>query len=96
MNETPTPRRTPQQWQQLVEQHSSSNLTQKDFCQEHGIRPATFGYWKRKLTAASSVDQDTASSWLDLSALTAAGNPSSNWKIELDLGNGVVLRLSQQ
>ncbi len=91
-----TPRRTPEQWQQLIDQQALSSLTQKAFCQEHGIRLATFGYWKRKLSAASHVDQDTASSWIDLSALTASGELSGSWKIELDLGNGVVLRLNQQ
>ncbi len=91
-----TPRHTPEQWQQLIDQQALSSLTQKAFCQEHGIRLATFGYWKRKLSAASHVDQNTASSWLDLSALTTADKPSGSWKVELDLGNGVVLRLSQQ
>ena len=91
-----TPRRTPEQWQQLIEQQAASGLTQKAFCHQHDIRPATFGYWKRKLSAASSVDQGNESSWFDLSALTVSGEPSNPWKIELDVGNGVVLRLSQQ
>ena len=91
-----TPRRTPEQWQQLIEQQAASGLTQKVFCHQHDIRPATFGYWKRKLSAASSTDQESESSWLDLSALTTAGKQSGIWKIELDLGNGVVLRLNQQ
>lgn len=91
-----TPRRTPEQWQQLIDQQATSGLTQKAFCHQHDIRPATFGYWKRKLSATSSTDQGAESSWLDLSALTAAGEQSGLWKIELDLGNGIVLRLSQQ
>jgi len=90
------PRRTPEQWQQLIEQQATSGLTQKAFCHQHDIRPATFGYWKRKLSAAPPTDQKSESSWLDLSALTIAGEQSSTWMIELDLGNGVVLRLNQQ
>ncbi|HIJ22949.1 MAG: hypothetical protein HON68_11595 [Gammaproteobacteria bacterium] len=60
------------------------------------MRPATFGYWKRKLSGVSPIDQTIESSWLDLSELTMAGEQSEPWKIELDLGNGVVLRFSQQ
>jgi len=91
-----TPRRTPELWQQLIEQQATSGLTQKEFCHQHDIRPATFGYWKRKLSTASSTDQESESSWLDLSALAIEGQQSGAWKIELDLGNGVVLRLNQQ
>jgi len=90
------PRRTAAEWQQLLEEQQASGSTQKEFCEMRGIRPATFGHWKRKLSTAPSVDQDAESSWLDLSALTAAGGSPSTWKIELDLGNGVVLRLNQQ
>lgn len=90
------PRRTAAEWQQLVEEQQESGSTQKAFCEMQGIRPATFGYWKRKLSAVSSVDHGADSSWLDLSSLTAAKAPSSSWRIELDLGNGVILRLTQQ
>jgi len=91
-----SPRRTPEQWQQLIEQQVSSKLTQKAFCQKHSIRPATFGYWKRKLSAISSIDEQTSSSWLDLSDVLNAPKEHNfgSWKIELDLGNGMVLRLS--
>jgi len=90
------PRRSTAQWQQLVDEFQESGLTQKAFSDQHGIAPSAFGYWKRKLSVAPSADQDDESSWLDLSALTAAGEQAGSWKIELDLGNGVVLRLNQQ
>ena len=83
-----TPRRTPEQWQQLIDQQATSDLTQKTFCHQHDIRPATFGYWKRELSATSSTDQGAESFWLDLSALTTVSEQSGLWKIELDLGNG--------
>jgi len=90
------PRRSAAQWQHLVEEQQESGLTQKAFSEQHGIAPSAFGYWKRKLSAASTTDQDNESSWLDLSALAITNEQSGTWKIELDLGNGVVLRLSQQ
>jgi len=90
-----TPRRTPEQWQQLIEEQTISGLTQKTFCEKHSIRSATFGYWKRKLSADTSMDDRADSSWLDLSSVLST-ECAGSWKIELDLGNGVVLRLNQQ
>jgi len=90
------PRHSAAQWQRLVDEYQESDLTQKAFSEQHGIPLSAFGYWKRKLSAASSSDQCAESSWLDLSTLTVAGEQSGSWKIELDLGNGVVLRLNQQ
>jgi len=90
------PRRSAAQWQHLVEEYQQSGLTQKAFSEQHGIAPSAFGYWKRKLSVPSSTDQDNESSWLDLSALAIADDQSGIWKIELDLGNGIVLRLNQQ
>ncbi len=36
-------------WQKHITAWQSSNLSQKTYCQSHGIALATFGYWKRKL-----------------------------------------------
>jgi hypothetical protein len=91
-----TPRRSSEEWQYLVDKQSQSDLTQKRFCEAHGVTPATFSYWKRKLVTRSS--NDTESAWLDLSSglNSVVGGENPHWKIQLDLGNGIVLRLDQQ
>jgi len=92
---TPSRRRA-DEWQRLINEQVESGSTQKAFCEERNIRLATFGHWKRKLLAtAVSTEADT--SWLELShGLRSQADGQSPWKIELDLGHGVVLRLSQQ
>lgn len=47
------PRRTPEQWQKLMEQFESSGKTQEQFCQSRGIALATFTMWRRKLKATA-------------------------------------------
>ncbi|WP_419601497.1 IS66 family insertion sequence element accessory protein TnpA, partial [Thiolapillus sp.] len=36
-------------WQDHVTTWQASDLTQKAYCEAHGLRYATFGYWVRKL-----------------------------------------------
>ncbi|WP_293647985.1 IS66 family insertion sequence element accessory protein TnpA [Thiolapillus sp.] len=44
-------RRNKTEWQRLIDEQTTSGLSQKAFCQQVGIPLATFGYWKRKLQA---------------------------------------------
>lgn len=90
-------RRRKKQWQQIFEAQHSSGLSQKYFCQQEGLSITTFSYWKRKLKheegpAAPSLENSSPNAWIEL----PAEHPQANsWHIELDLGNGVVLRLNQ-
>lgn len=49
------PRRTPDQWQKLMEQFDSSGKTREQFCHSKGIALATFAMWRRKLRATALV-----------------------------------------
>jgi len=98
-----TTRRTKAQWQQLVSLQQSSGLTQKAFCEQEGLSLATFGYWRRKLRKEAQAEDATAcvsvepaaslDRWLELASPVVG--PDRPWRIELDLGNGVCLRLTQ-
>jgi len=87
------------QWQQLIEAQQSSGLSQKAFCQKEGLSLTTFSFWKRKLKhgerstlCPSDSSRPSSNAWIEL----PAGIPAANsWCIELDLGNGVCLRLNQ-
>ena len=82
-------RRDREEWQRLITQQQSSHLSQKAYCQEHGLGLSTFQYWKRKLrTAGLPV------TWLELPP-AVDGSLVAGWDIELELGNGVCLRLKQ-
>ena len=94
-------RRNQAEWQRLIEEQKASGLTQKAFCDQADIPVATFGYWKRKLkrTDPSHSDEGVTTQavsledWIEVSA-PASASPTG-WHIELDLGGGLCLRLSQ-
>jgi len=95
-------RRSEGEWQQLIDEQAVSGLTQKAFCEQRGIPVANFGYWKRKLRTeregapAQHPEGATGVSladWIELP--THAPASGGGWQIELDLGNGLCLRLQQ-
>lgn len=47
-------------WQQVVELYENSELSCRDFCQEHGLNRTEFRRWKYRLprVSASSTDND--------------------------------------
>ena len=93
-------RRSRFEWQALIDEQAGSGLSQKTFCDQRGIPLATFGYWKRKLQARSASTptgsgRDTVSltDWIELP--TQGSATDGGWQIELELGNGLCLRLRQ-
>ncbi len=91
-------RRTPEQWQTLVEQCHQSGLSGAKFCREHNIAYASFSKWRHKLSAHPVALEAPQASFIDLNLLSekyvneAYHRP---WHIVLKLGNGVELCLTQ-
>ena len=93
MSRTTRTRRTPGQWQELIDEQSGSGLSQVAFCKRKRIALSSFANWKRKLSVTSSARKESApdpSAVIDLGSL---GAERSGWDIELDLGGGICLRL---
>ena len=95
-------RRSQTEWRRLIDEQAHSGLTQKAFCKQAGIPVASFGYWKRKLRperinastpGAARSKTISLADWIELSTEGPASGPG--WQIELELGNGVCLRLRQ-
>ena len=80
------PRRSREQWQRLLEEQAASGLTQTAFCQANGLSLASFQNWKRRLATESPTQP-----WVELGTLEQT--PGPGWDIELDLGDGICLRL---
>lgn len=92
-------RRTPQQWQTLVDEWQKSGESAKRFCSARSVGYASFCQWRKRLTEsdpACAQEQQAApdSGFIDLTTLAAA--PTGPWHIVLSLGNGVALTLSQR
>ena len=96
-------RRNKAEWQRLIDEQESCGLTQKAFCEQADIPVATFCYWKRKLKRVDPSPSDegvttqavSLDDWIELPATATATASPSGWHIELDLGGGLCLRLSQ-
>ena len=81
-------RRSRDEWHRLVSEQAESGLTQAAFCEANGLRVASLQYWKHKL--AGDVETTPPAPWVDLGTLAAM---SPGWEIELQLGDGICLRL---
>jgi hypothetical protein len=87
-------RRSREQWQRLIDEQHNSKLTQRDFCQQNNLAVSSFCNWKRRLSQGNERSQATQdNTWLSLPEQLFS--PSGNWRIELDLGGGICLRLNQ-
>ena len=86
-------RRSPQQWQQLIEAQQSSALSVNQFCAEHKITVSNFYLQRKKYQAQSTAQVAPSNDWLPLSELMQTRHTERDWHIELKLPNGVVLTM---
>lgn len=93
MSGTTRTRRSADQWRKLIAEQADSGLSQEAFCKHKRLALSTFANWKRRLGTEPAAETERApdsSTWIDLGSL---GGRSSGWDIELDLGDGICLRL---
>ena len=94
-------KRSVAEWRTLVRAYAKRTGTAPEFCREHGVAVSTLDWWRRRLekTSATSAVRSkgrpiaTAQplSFIELPATSNAAR--TPWDIELDLGEGMVLRL---
>lgn len=100
--------RSAAQWRELFARFDASDRTVVDFCREQGLSAANFYRWRQGL---SSRKQHSATRRrVSVVAQTAMPAPAfvelpvvplpdfaapPRWHIELDLGDGVVLRIAR-
>lgn len=91
-----SPRYPAEQWQAWINEQAASGLSQRVFCQRRGLSKSSFYLWKRRLKTAATTSPDTEP------ALFAPVMPpereeshrdTRGWDVELDLGDGICLRL---
>lgn len=79
-------RRTPEQWQAIIERQANSGQSASRYCDTHQLSYAVFSKWRRKLALAEPAPL------IDLSTLVMSPQVQ-RWDVELDLGGGVTLRM---
>ena len=85
-------RRTRVQWQHLLADQAACGLSQQDYCRRHRIAYSSFCRWKRELSGVESIASVAVSAaFVELSSATPVAE--LRWEFELELGEGVFLRL---
>lgn len=86
-------RRSRDEWAQLVAEQQQSGLSQQAFCEQRGVVLSSFRNWKRRLADAPTADRrDAGGNWLEL-PVRLSDKGTVGWDIELELGDGLCLRL---
>lgn len=92
------PRKTQEQWSELIDQQQQSGLTILQFCQEHDIGFASFGKWKKRL-CADSTQSTHAAKKADFTPVSVTGWQDhanvvqSTATITLNMGGGMTLTI---
>ena len=81
-------RRTRSQWQRVLAGQVASGLSQQTYCTRHHIPYSSFCRWKRELRGA---EPPTSSAFVELTPAAVA--TELRWDVELELGEGVFVRL---
>jgi hypothetical protein len=84
-------RKSRTQWVELMAAYEAGDLSQREFCEQHDVAYSTFGYWRKRLRSPVTPLEPASEPLLELSPLTLEA--TRDWRVELDLGSGLVLRL---
>ena len=100
--------RTLKQWQRLITKFEAGHQGPEEFCQKHGLGITRFYHWRRKFRnqGTAAVDDSAGSlvDFVELPPVSPKASPAAplpapapagdgDWRVELDLGGGMVLRL---
>ena len=84
-------RKSRAEWVELMAAYEAGNRSQREFCDHHEVAYSTFGYWRKRLRQSVLPVIAAAEPLVELSPF--ALDDSRDWRVELDLGCGVMLRV---
>ena len=91
----PNIRRSAEQWQAIMLAYDNSGLTQEDFCIRESLALSTFYKWRNQLAGRQPKSKDRKDPMFIALGSVQEAEKAKHWDIELSLGDGIVLRLSQ-
>lgn len=85
-------------WQKIINQYESSSQTQAEFCREQDIAPMSFYKWRQRLSKENQSNHfiDISQSMVSVESIDQQPSStveSSPWQVELELGQGIILRV---
>lgn len=104
MKSAPRVRRSATEWQQLVDEQITSGLSVAAFCRQHGIVYQSFMNWRRRareqlldMDSSNTRDAQPLPPFIELSSpASSPERPASAWLVELDIGDGLQLRIGRR
>jgi hypothetical protein len=88
---TKSGRKSREEWVSLMSAYEAGDLSQRDFCRQQGLAYSSFGYWRKQLRSPAERFVPEPEPLLELSPFSMAD--SVDWRVELELGSGMCLRL---
>ena len=86
--------RTADQWRKIVEAFQCSPLTRTEFCKQHGIAASGLYNWQRKFEQQGIQERSDGNAFVQIRPpVGSAEKPNQTWDVELELGQGRVLRV---
>lgn len=88
--------RTPADWQAILTDQASSGLSIKEYCSLNQIASSNFYTARSKYGMGDpSVSVNSTSDWVSLHKppTQTDDTPAEQWKFELDLPGGIILRM---
>jgi hypothetical protein len=96
-------RRSRAEWQSLIERAAVSPLSISAFCAAQGVSTASFYLWRKRLSAGAVARASTPAAvpgqFIELGTLgidPQGEEHAGGWDLELELGDGLVLRLRRR
>jgi hypothetical protein len=92
------PRKTREQWSELIEQQQQSELTILEFCHKHDVGFASFGKWRKRLcsNSAQTAHSGKKAAFTPLSVKSSparAIETQGTATITLSMGSGMTLTI---
>lgn len=78
--------RSAAQWSEIIARYRQSGMESRDFCAAEGLGPRTFEKWERRLRRK----EGTKGQFVELPSSSSVSDP---WAVEVELPNGVRLRV---
>ena len=87
----PAGRKSRAEWVELMAAYEAGNQSQREFCEQHAVAYSTFGYWRKRLRQSVLPVMPAVEPLVELSPFSV--DDTRDWRVELDLGCGVTLRV---
>ena len=86
--------RTADQWRAIVEAFQYSSLTRTEFCKQHGVAASGLYNWQSKFEQQGALERNDGDAFVEVRPpVVPAEKLNQAWDVELELGQGRVLRV---